>query len=94
MIISYKSVYDALDAIKNHTLDALLKKGHGSFVSSHEILGTLAEEYHEVIEAVKLNDLRSIRDELLDVATVCHFAIACIDDEALHWPAPETEGKL
>lgn len=51
------------------------EKGDGIFVSAHESLGVIAEEYHELVEAVR--DRRGIEDELLDLAVACYLALAC-----------------
>ena len=58
--------------------DRLNEKGCGSFVSRHEILGVLTEEYDEVIKAVHSGTLFEIENELLDVAVGCLFGAACI----------------
>lgn len=63
----------------------LQQKGYGTFTSSHEILGVITEEYHELIEAVKSNTLNEVKEELKDIAVGCIFAIACIEDGTIDW---------
>lgn len=46
------------------------------FVSSHEMLGVVTEEYYELVEAVKSNHPRRIQDELEDVLAACFFSLA------------------
>lgn len=52
------------------------KHGRGAYVSSHETLGIVAEEYHELVEAVRQNDPSEIATESLDVAVACIFGVA------------------
>lgn len=63
----------------------LREKGCGAWVSSHEILGVLTEEYQEVTDAVHSGTVLEIRHELIDIAVACVFGISCIDAEALDW---------
>jgi len=79
----------ALDQAKLQILDKLghilHKRGVGTYASRHEIAGLIAEEYHELLEALKNNDMEEFKQELLDIAVACLFGIACIDDETLDW---------
>ena len=43
---------------------------YGPFRSTHEALGVLTEEYHELIEAVRSNDLARIAREAIQVSAV------------------------
>lgn len=53
---------------------------YGEFASSHEALGVLTEEYHELIEAIQGNRVDRMRQEALQVAAVAlRFAEACED---------------
>ncbi len=81
--ISTEKIELALSQIRHHTGLELYRKGSGTFVSSHEILGTVTEEYFEVVEAVRSNSQKhfKLKEELLDLATACQFAIACIDSD-------------
>lgn len=74
----------SLDVQKSLT-KSLIKKGHGTFSSIHEISGVITEECAEFYEAIKLNNHALIKQELLDIAVACHFAIACINENTLDW---------
>ncbi len=43
---------------------------YGDFASTHEALGVALEEWDELREAVRLNDLRRVQSECLDLAAV------------------------
>lgn len=67
-------------------LDERLKRyGHGTYASRHEALGIVAEEWHELVEAVKGNDVSEFEQELIDVAVGCIFALACSRHGSLQW---------
>jgi NTP pyrophosphatase (non-canonical NTP hydrolase) len=68
----------SLKCIEDKTKYRLNQKGWGMLASSHEALGIITEEYIELIEAIKNNDMLSVEKELLDIAVACHIAIACI----------------
>ena len=51
---------------------------YGAPYSSHESLGVITEEYHELVEAVRCNASSSIAEEALDIAAACiRLAEAC-----------------
>ena len=57
--------------------------GWGTLHSSHEGLGVLTEEYQELLEAIRANDLTRIRREAIQVAAVAYrLAMACDMDAA------------
>ena len=64
---------------------ALKHKGSGTLSSTHEILGIVTEEYLELVDAVRANEQREVKEELLDIAVACVMGIACIDAETLDW---------
>jgi NTP pyrophosphatase (non-canonical NTP hydrolase) len=43
---------------------------YGAFASTHEALGVALEEWDELREAVRANDLEAVRAEALDLAAV------------------------
>ena len=43
---------------------------YGNFTSSHEALGVASEEWDELRDAVRANDIEAIRSEALDLAAV------------------------
>ena len=58
---------------------AMMKHGTGSFVSTHEVVGVLDEEFRELKDEVHANDTDAVRRELLDIAVAAVFGVACID---------------
>lgn len=51
---------------------------YGQFASSHEALGVLTEEYAELLEAIRANDMRAIRQEAVQIAAVAiRLRLAC-----------------
>jgi len=68
---------------KTHIQKILEKKGLGTFSSIHEISGALTEEYDEFKDSVHTR--KQMKLELLDIATVCFFAIACINSNTLDY---------
>jgi hypothetical protein len=63
----------------------LKQKGKGTFTSTHEITGIITEEYHELIEELKNNNIQAFKQELLDIAVACLFGVACIDQDSIDW---------
>lgn len=55
---------------------------YGPFASSHEGLGVLTEEYHELVEAIRSNKSESIREEALQVAAVAVRLAMAMDEPA------------
>lgn len=45
-------------------------KRYGDFTSTHEALGVLTEEYHELLDAVRENAVEAVAIEALQVAAV------------------------
>lgn len=43
---------------------------YGPFASTHEALGVASEEWDELREAIKRNDLNAIKNECVDLAAV------------------------
>jgi hypothetical protein len=62
----------------------LSKKGSQKLVSTHEILGIVAEEYHELIGAVTNNSTPDVKEELIDIAVACLLGVASIK-EGVDW---------
>jgi hypothetical protein len=59
----------------NHVLFVFPDRAH-PFISTHEGLGVLTEEYHELIEAVRSNDHQKVCKEAIDVAVTAAFILA------------------
>lgn len=84
-IVSQEAVKIAITEIEKKTDFRLAQKGHHAWQSTHEILGVITEEYWELQEAIKNNDMEEIKKELMDIAVACHFGIACINEKTLDW---------
>lgn len=66
-----------LAAVRENLQGRMAKKGRGSFVSSHEIYGILAEELNkELLDEVHANNPNQIQKELIDIAVGSIFALA------------------
>ena len=58
----------------------LEEKGDGTFASSHEIYGVLAEEMAEFLQAIQQHKTpHELKAELMDIAVGAVFGIACIE---------------
>lgn len=56
-------------------------KRYGPFASTHEALGVAAEEWDELREQIRANNIVAIRNEALDLAAVMlRLAQACDED--------------
>lgn len=75
----------SIQEIEDKMLFRLKEKGDGTFSSRHEILGIIAEEYFELIEAVKSGTLEQVKEELKDIAVGCAFGIASIEAKGVEW---------
>lgn len=73
-----KDVREVVEIILNRILEIFEKKGYGTFVSSHECLGIITEEYHELVEAVRRENNDMILMELGDVAISAIFSIVSL----------------
>lgn len=76
--ITQEKIEMALKIVEETLKYRLDEKGYGTFCSSHEVLGVLTEEFYELVEAVKSNDIMKVEKELIDVAVGALFGIACI----------------
>lgn len=75
----------ALKESESHLIRTLERKGDGTFASTHEVLGVVTEEFHELVEAIEQNDVFKTKLELLDLATACVFAVACANQKTMDW---------
>lgn len=60
---------------------------YGDFTSAHESYGVLAEEMAELLEAIRRNDARGVRDEARQVAAVA-YRLTILSDLALRGERP------
>ena len=56
---------------------------YGNFASTHEMLGVALEEWDELKDEVRQNDLENIAHECLDLAAVLIRFVDQIGDEAM-----------
>lgn len=84
-IIKDKHITLAFERIEGELHRRLEEKGKGSWLSSHEMLGIITEEYTELIHAVKSNIRFQLRQELLDLGVAVVFALACMNNDKLDW---------
>lgn len=76
--ITVEQCCEAVNLVMQKMEDRLAAKGYGSFLSSHEVLGIITEEYHEIVEAVRANNPEELHAELLDLAVGAVFSLACL----------------
>ncbi len=76
IVVTDDAIESALAQLCVTLRQAVLKHGNLSFISAHEVMGTIQEEVRECELACHQNDLIEFSKELLDVATVCVFAHA------------------
>lgn len=59
---------------------------YSDYTSTHEAMGVITEEYAELIEAVRANDLTAVRSEALDIAAAAiRLAMACGEELPKFW---------
>jgi len=83
--ISAEELNQTIYALQTQLGWRLNEKGSGSFSSSHEILGCVAEEYFELVEAVKSSSTEAILSELYDLAVAAVFGAACLERGKVDW---------
>jgi NTP pyrophosphatase (non-canonical NTP hydrolase) len=74
--ISDSVLLQSIEALTVNMGKRIEEKGRGAFASHHEMLGAITEEYHELVEAVRLNSAVDVAGELTDIAVACLFSIA------------------
>lgn len=86
--IGIRLIKGALEALSRRIHQKVKKCGDHAFVSRHEILGQVTEEYLELSDAVKTDKSRfkrHIRDELFDIAIAAIWGILSIDTDSVDW---------
>lgn len=78
--VSDESIDASIKDITDKLQFRLNQKGRFSYISTHEALGKITEEFWEYVEAVKNNDDEEIIHELKDIAVGCIFAIASLKE--------------
>jgi hypothetical protein len=77
--MGHDDVERIITGIKDQLYRVVAKKGTGCFISRHEVLGSLTEEYNEFVEAIHSKNNVSIMDELTDVAIVSIFGLISLE---------------
>lgn len=88
--VSKDSLLKAIETVTTKLGYRLETKGDGAYVSNHESLGIITEEYLELVDAVRSNDIIEIGNELHDVAVGCVFAIASLYEQEAQLIAVQT----
>lgn len=84
-LVPKDTVEAALKTLRSNLADRLIEKGECTFASVHEVLGVIDEEQYELLGAIHSNNMAHTKQELLDIAVACVFAVACIDNKSLDW---------
>jgi hypothetical protein len=71
----------------------LTQTGRDGFISPHEILGIVDEEYNELRDAVRSDEPSAVRLELIDVAVAAIFGLASMYLLEPDPEAPAASGK-
>ena len=77
---TFVAVSDILGELKTR----IKQKGVNTFVSSHEILGIVREEFREMEDAVREDDLNNLEKELMDIIVGSIWGIVSIR-KGLDW---------
>ncbi len=83
--IAFRVLRDAVEC-------RILKHGRGKWVSPHEALGILTEEWKESVDAVQSNDLRQITAEMIDCAVAGLWAYVSLPPVRV--PSPDGQGYV
>ena len=84
--VSMTRLDDAMRDTHLRLMQVLTDKGRGTFASRHELESVIREECGEVTYAVhRKKSVDQLRREVLDLAAVCVFAVACIEHGAMDW---------
>jgi len=85
--ITPEEIGQGLEDLRSKLARRLNKKGSHCWKSRHEILGVVAEEYHEVIFAVteKTHGNASLQAELLDLAVAAILGYINVKNGKTDW---------
>ena len=73
--VTVEHIQVALNIMTSAISRKIEKHGTGAYISVHEGLGFLTEEYHELVDAARRTH-EEFTSECLDVAVVCLWTIA------------------
>lgn len=74
--VSNELMLQVLEIFTQRLGQRLVDHGSGAFVSKHEGLGIITEEFWELCESAKSDDPLKFVDEAFDVAVACLFSVA------------------
>lgn len=81
-----------IDAVRREAVRA--ERKYGSPRSAHESYGVLAEEMAELLEAIKANNAKRVRDEAVQVSAVAaRLADACYRRDAAFYKRSGFNGR-
>ena len=84
--ITDEEVENAIRVFRDKLQKVRSIKGNDSWASTHEILGLLMEEVREVEDEVRTGNKVAMVDELLDVAIIAVYGVACLTSkDGLSW---------
>lgn len=83
--VTEEEIQWALELLKEAIEARLLQHGRGTFASTHEIYGVVAEEFGELEDAMKRNNQPDFEGELVDIAVGAVFGVACIHAQKTDW---------
>lgn len=74
--ISEEVLLKTLEEVTKNVGTKIQRKGRGVYVSHHEALGIITEEYKELIDAVQSNNPVEVASEMMDVAVGAIWGLA------------------
>jgi len=80
-----KNVVDVLSLIKSGLMSRRANKGDHIFLSTHECMGVIQEEWDELKEAIHLNDKHKIQSELIDLIVAALWSLVSLRSKNMHW---------
>lgn len=83
--ITVESEIAAFEAFKKAVKEVKSLRGSGTFSSRHEILGILADEYHQLTRAVQNYNSDDFEVQLLDILATSFLGIASIKNKSLDY---------
>jgi NTP pyrophosphatase (non-canonical NTP hydrolase) len=87
--LSSTEIADLMATITTALNAEIDKKGNEIFLSSHEALGIIEEEIHELREAVRGGNFDEIRSELIDIMVAAAWSVGSVDSGEMDWPLKE-----
>lgn len=76
--VKAEEIQQGIDDILCKLHKRIKKKGRFSFSSTHEMYGILAEEFDELLDEVRSNDIEKFEQEIIDIAVGCIWAKASL----------------